>query len=235
MNKAGAAQAYSNPMLLYHALRKRFGFLDWWPGDTKFEILVGAILTQQTSWKNVEKAIANLKSAHVLNLKSMAKIKRVKLERLIRQSGFYRQKAQRLHGVCSYILNNYGSLQRMFKQEAKSLRKELLELNGIGRETADSIILYAAEKPIFVIDAYTRRAMARLSGGALDENEDYDALRKYFESRIRKDVELYKDFHAQFVELGKNYCKTKPLCPGCPLNDICIYYKKEKSQKAEAG
>lgn len=213
--------ASAAPMEIYALLRRRFGFLDWWPGDTKFEILVGAILTQQTSWKNVEKALANLKRAHALNLKRLAHIDKNELESYIRPSGFYRQKAWRLKGVCSYILSNYGTLERFFSRNAAELRNELLSLNGIGEETADSIVLYAAEKPVFVVDAYTRRAMHRITG--IDEKISYGELQRFFESRAKKDVGLYKDMHAQFVELGKNYCKTVPKCLECPLNSVCLH------------
>ncbi len=218
------------PLDLYRAMRKRFGFLNWWPGETKFEILVGAVLTQQTSWKNVEKAIAELRKADCLSLECVSSVNARRLEKLVRQSGFYRQKAARLKGICSYISDNYRSLDAMFVKDPQELRKELLGLNGIGKETADSIILYAAEKPIFVIDAYTRRAVSRLSGGAVEESIDYDTLRLYFESKIPRDVTLYKDFHAQFVELGKGFCKTKPLCSECPLNGSCIYYASHRGQ-----
>ena len=226
-----ATGIYTQPALIYRILRRRFGFLNWWPGETKAEILVGAVLTQQTSWKNVEKAIAELKRNNALNIEKLAKMNIRKLERLIRQSGFYRQKASRLKGICTYILKRHGSIEAMFRQDIAELRKELLSLNGVGRETADSIILYASEKPIFVIDAYTRRAMSRISGGVISEETDYDTLRAYFESHIKKDITLYKDFHAQFVELGKNYCKSKPLCEECPLNRVCIYASRENAKQ----
>jgi len=226
-----AAGIYTQPALIYRILRRRFGFLNWWPGETKAEILIGAVLTQQTSWKNVEKAIAELKRNNALSIEKIAKMNIGKLERLIRQSGFYRQKARRLKSICTYILKRHGSIEAMFRQDIAELRKELLSLNGVGRETADSIILYASEKPIFVIDAYTRRAMSRISGGVISEETDYDTLRAYFESRIKKDITLYKDFHAQFVELGKNYCKSKPLCKECPLNRVCIYAVRENAKQ----
>lgn len=214
------------PMKLYALMRGRFGFLNWWPADTKFEILAGAVLTQQTSWKNVERALANLRRAHALSLESIAHINITKLERLIRPSGFYRQKAARLKGICSYILGNYGTLERFLSQNATALRKELLSLNGVGEETADSIVLYAGGKPVFVIDAYTRRAMHRVAGTS--ENISYGELQGFFESRARRNVRLYKDMHAQFVELGKRYCKAKPVCEGCPLNSVCMYFRPKK-------
>ncbi len=210
----------ANPSLIYKKLRSRFGFLDWWPGDTKFEIFVGAILTQQTSWKNVEKAIDNLKSAGCLDFDKISTMRVATLESLIKPSGFYRQKARRLIGICRSIKRDYGSLKRLFSLEESELRKVLLSYNGIGNETADSIILYAAEKPIFVIDAYTKRAMHRIDP-RIKEEISYDQLQSYFESRLEKNLELYGDMHAQFVELGKRYCRTKPACAECPLNDLC--------------
>jgi endonuclease-3 related protein len=211
-----------DPSLIYKKLRARFGFLDWWPGDTKFEIFVGAILTQQTSWNNVEKAIANLKAARCLNLEKISSLSTSSLESLIRPSGFYRQKARRLSGICKSVKKDYGSLRELFRLKKNELRKVLLSYNGIGNETADSIILYAAEKPIFVIDAYTKRAMHRITPN-IAEDVDYDYLQEYFKGRIKMSLNLYKDMHAQFVELGKRYCKTRPACAECPLNDVCEY------------
>lgn len=212
----------ASPDLIYQKLRAHFGFLDWWPGETRFEIFVGAILTQQTTWKNVEKALANLKSDKSLSIEKIADMKLQRLQRLIRPSGFYRQKAKRLKNICKSIVKDYDSFDELLKIDANGLRKVLLSYNGIGEETADSIILYASNKPIFVIDAYTRRAMSRINP-AISKKIEYEELRSYFESRIRKDARIYKDFHAQFVELGKNYCKTRPLCNNCPLNKICSH------------
>ena len=211
------------PMLVYKRLRKHFGFRDWWPGDSDFEVVVGALLTQQTTWKNVEKAIANLKAANSLSIDSIAAMDIRKLERLIRPSGYYRQKAGRLRDLCIKIKKRHGSLENLLELEKDELRKELLSYNGIGKETADSIILYAAEKPTFVIDAYTKRAMHRINP-AIGAEIGYEELRGYFEERIENKAELYNDFHAQFVELGKRYCtSTKPLCTECPLKGVCHF------------
>lgn len=219
------------PLLIYKTLNKHFGFLDWWPGDTQFEVFVGAILTQQTTWKNVEKAILGLKKADSLSIKKISGMPIRKLQQLVRPSGYYRQKAARLKSICRSVLKEYGSLDNLFKLKKEELRKVLLSYNGIGRETADSIILYAADKPIFVIDAYTKRAMHRIDP-KFDENIDYDLLRSYFEQRISRKLDLYKDFHAQFVELGKNYCKkSEPLCERCPLNGICKFGLKWVGQR----
>jgi len=219
-----------NPELneLYKLMRSHFGFLNWWPGDTKFEIFIGAILTQQTSWKNVEKAILALKKNNKLDLEKIIETKQDYLEKLIKPSGYYRQKAKRLKDICGIIKLNYGDLDSLFKLDKEELRAALLNMKGIGKETADSIILYAAEKPIFVIDAYTKRIMHRIYN--IDENISYDTLQKYFEYKLKEDLTLYKDMHAQFVELGKNYCKKKPECTNCPLRDICNHYSHSYKQ-----
>ncbi|MGC8647359.1 MAG: endonuclease III domain-containing protein [Candidatus Micrarchaeia archaeon] len=218
----------AEPIEIYRLLLKRFGFLNWWPGETSFEVLVGAILTQQTSWKNVEKAISNLKRERCLSLECIASIELKHLEELVRPAGYYRQKAKRLKGICSNIKSEYGSLEKLFCLDAQELRKKLLSYDGIGKETADSIVLYAANKPIFVIDAYTKRIMHRINGMPIDIS--YDSLQKYFEEKVEKKLDLYKDMHAQFVELGKNYCRAKPLCEDCPARSICNYYKEKGAQ-----
>jgi len=213
-------------MDIYAALRGHLGHQHWWPGETPLEIFVGAILTQQTAWTNVEKAIANLKSEGMLDLKRIAECgkekesERIKkLEEVIRPSGYYRQKAKRLSGAARYILENYGTLEGFFMLETQRLRKELLSINGIGPETADSIILYAAERPVFVVDAYTFRILNRL--GIYTGKKDYHTLQALFHSALPPDLDVYQDFHAQFVVLGKNYCRSRPLCNGCPLRERC--------------
>ncbi len=226
------------PMLIYKTLRARFGFRNWWPGDTPFEILVGAVLTQQTTWKNVEKAISNLAEENILSLDGIESIGIKRLERLIRPSGYYRQKAARLKDICKKIKNEYGSLDNLFAMDKDKIRKILLSYKGIGKETADSIVLYAANKPIFVIDAYTRRAMHRINP-KIRADISYDDLQQYFEQRIKREANIYNDFHAQFVELGKRYCKaSKPLCWDCPLNRICyfgIISQRDTSSKIRSG
>ena len=209
---------------IYRLLKKRFGFLNWWPGDSDFEILVGAILTQQTSWKNVEKAVANLKDAHMLDISKISECDIDYLQQLVHPAGFYRQKAIRLKEICSAIIKDYDGFENFLSLDAKNLRESLLSMKGIGRETADSIILYASGKPVFVVDAYTRRILGRVYGQEeAYRNIGYDELQKEIESGIKKDLGLYKDFHAQMVQLGKDYCLKKPLCTNCPLNGICLY------------
>ncbi|MCL4364781.1 hypothetical protein M1590_00430 [Candidatus Marsarchaeota archaeon] len=214
---------------LYSCLRNRFGFLDWWPGDTPDEIIIGAILTQNASWKNVEKAISNLKDAGCLSLSSIKKINTKMLEAYIRPSGFFRQKSRRLKIFANYVLSNYDSLDVMFMKPVSALRSELLCLHGIGRETADSIILYAAEKPVFVIDAYTKRITCRIYDNK--KEPEYDELQRIISSGIKRNLGLYQDFHAQFVELGKNYCRTEPLCSKCPVRKYCLFGARSDKSK----
>jgi endonuclease-3 related protein len=187
-------------MAVYRKLLAHFGPQHWWPGDSPFEIIVGAILTQQASWRNVELAIANLKREKMLNPMKLAHAKKEKIEALIRPSGYYRQKAAYLKAFCKYLDEKYDdSLNKLFSKGLGELRAELLELPGIGPETADSILLYAGNKLTFVVDAYTVRVCQRVPL-----------------------VRIYNEFHALFVALGKNYCKNKkPECRECPLKSEC--------------
>ncbi len=225
MHSTARKQRISIPQM-YLKLRRRFGFLDWWPGDTSDEVVIGAILTQNTSWKNVEKAINNMKEGNAVSMSKIARMNPRALETMIRPSGFYRQKAKRLKGFAVYVAKNYGSLGKFFSKDTMELRTELLNTNGIGPETADSIVLYAAEKPVFVIDAYTNRIMERVYG---IDGLDYGELQSHISNAIKKDVMLYQDFHAQFVELAKNHCRKVPICANCPLEKVCSFNISQKS------
>ena len=206
-------------MKMYRLMLKRFGHQKWWPGETPFEICAGAILTQNTNWQNVEKAIANLKKNRSLSLQKIHDMSPTALAELIRPAGYFNIKARRLQNFTSYIVENHrGRLMDMLKQPMESLRNELLSINGIGPETADSILLYAAEKPSFVIDAYTRRIFSR--HGLCDKNAAYHDLKKICEENLPSDVKLFNDYHAQLVAVAKNYCKTVASCDGCPLAAI---------------
>lgn len=199
---------------IYQKLLEHFGKQYWWPAETKFEVIIGAILTQQTTWKNVESAIENLKDKGLLDPRSLATAPLDHVEALIRQTGFYRQKAKRIVNFSKYLMTKYdGSLDKFFSKPDEQLRKELLSLEGIGPETADSILLYAADRLTFPIDAYTIRLCKRL--GVKDLK--YEDLRIFFENSLPKDLEVYKEFHALIDKLGKTYCKTKPQCSACPL------------------
>jgi endonuclease III related protein len=203
--------------VIYALLRSRFGPRDWWPADTPFEVMVGAILTQNTSWLNVERAINNLKRARALSPKKMSRIELDKLEQLVRPSGYFRQKAKRLKIFLEFFFAPpiNGSLRKMRKIEAGRMREMLLSVKGIGPETADSILLYALDKPVFVVDAYTRRIFSRL--GLVDEKIGYEELKAFFEKDLPSDAGLYNDYHAQLVALGNQYCKKRALCKECPL------------------
>ena len=204
---------------IYDTLLAAFGHQHWWPGDTPFEIMIGAVLTQNTAWTNVERAIDNLKSANLLTLEAMAATDVHILAELIRPSGYYNQKAARLKGLTQYLVDNHHDLQTFFDQDTETLREELLGLKGIGPETADSITLYAAEKPTFVVDTYTHRIFSRHH--LIDEEADYHQIREMFMDALPEEVQLYNEYHALIVRLGKEYCKkSKPLCDACPLKDF---------------
>lgn len=201
---------------IYHALLNHFRHRNWWPGDTPLEVIVGAILTQNTAWKNVEKAIGRLKEAGVLSIKGLRTIPREHLAELIRPSGYYNQKALKIKAFLAFLQREYrGNLTRMFREDTRVLREKLLQVKGIGPETADSILLYAGGHLTFVVDLYTYRVATR--HGWVPEDIDYESLREFFQDRIRPDVELYNDFHAQLVAVGNQYCRKTPCCEECPL------------------
>ncbi len=201
---------------IYKKLCKTFGPQHWWPGDTPFEIAVGAVLTQNTNWGNVEKAINNLKKAKALNAKALHKMPVKKLAQLIRPAGYFNVKAKRLKSFIDFLISNYqGSMQRLKRDDIDSLRHKLLDVNGVGPETADSILLYALDKPIFVIDAYTKRALSRHK--ILKYDEPYEKFQQLFHSSLKRDLKLFNEYHALFVRLGKTFCKIKPVCEECPL------------------
>ncbi len=209
---------------LYRILLKAYGKQNWWPAETPFEVCVGAILTQNTAWKNVEKAIENLKKQNLLFPEKLLKVDTEELKKLIRPAGFYNQKAERLKLFSSFVVKN-GGLSGLRKLHKEQLRKMLLEIKGIGRETADSILLYALEKPTFVVDAYTKRLLFRL-GILKRKDESYEKVKNLFESEIPAEdiaVPIYKEFHALIVEHSKTHCKKKPDCKGCPLKSLCTF------------
>jgi endonuclease-3 related protein len=204
---------------LYQQLLKAFGPQHWWPAKTPFEVVVGAILTQNTNWGKVEKAINNLKQAELLTPKKILGVRNSRLESRIKSSGYYRQKTKKLKAFVRHLFQNRGgSLKRLFRQQIGPLRQELLSIHGIGEETADSIILYAAGKPSFVVDAYTKRIGHRLGWFKF---EDYGSVKRYFEDNLPRSVEIYNEYHALLVELAKRHCRTKPLCQECILTSVC--------------
>ena len=207
-------------LLRYYArMSGHFGPTHWWPGDTPFEIAIGAILTQNTAWTNVEKAIANLKSAKRLDPQAMLGCPRKELEEALVPSGYFRVKASRVVNFCQYLVDRYGGdMARMARQPLETLRPELLKVNGIGPETADDILLYACEKPVFVVDAYTRRIFSRHH--LIPEHIEYEALRALFERHLPKDIHLFKEYHGLIVWTGKHFCRRTPKCAECPLGRL---------------
>ncbi|MGI6461870.1 MAG: endonuclease III domain-containing protein [Candidatus Hydrogenedentales bacterium] len=201
---------------IYERLSRHYGPTDWWPGDTPFEIAVGAILTQNTNWKNVERAIANLKRERLLGPKKILACEDAVLEAALRPSGYFRVKTRRLRNFCRYLVERYrGSMKRLAAQPLDVLRAELLAVNGIGPETADDILLYACDKPVFVVDAYTRRIFSR--HGLCAPDIAYEPLRALFERNLEADLHLYKEYHGLIVFVGKDFCRRTPKCAECPL------------------
>ena len=201
---------------MYEAMRRRFGHQGWWPGDGALEICVGAILTQNTNWRNVEKAIANLHAADCMSVGALHARPHAALAELIRPAGYFNVKAKRLKNFIARVHEGFGDdIEAFLDRPVTTLRRELLSVNGIGRETADSMILYAAGKPSFVVDTYTYRILLR--HGLIAPEDDYEAIKDLMEASLPEDVGLWNDYHAQLVAVGKNHCRPKPRCEGCPL------------------
>lgn len=213
MNAAAEIRRY------FQALTHAYGPQQWWPARTRFEIIVGAFLTQNTAWTNVEKALGNLRRAGILNVAGIRRVQLNRLEQLVRPSGYFRQKARRLKAFVQFLDHKYGgSLQRMFAQPTASLRAELLALNGVGPETADAILLYAGKHPVFVVDAYARRILDR--HGIMPFNARYDEIRQLFEKALANGTDpgaTFNQAHALIVQVGKNHCRKEAACRGCPL------------------
>jgi len=200
----------------YTRMEAHYGPTGWWPGDTPFEIAVGAVLTQNTAWSNVEKAIDNLKREKLLSAHAIVECPLDRLEAALTPSGYFRVKARRLRSFCEYLLARYGgSMRRMQRQPLEKLRPELLDVHGIGPETADDILLYACGIRVFVVDAYTRRIFSR--HGIVNPNIPYEDLRRFFEKNVQPDLHLYSEYHALIVYVGKDYCRRVPRCAACPL------------------
>ena len=200
----------------YEAMYEAYGPQHWWPAQSPTEVIIGAILTQNTAWKNVERAIASLQQAEMLDWQRLRDVSFEELAELIRPSGTYQVKARRLKSFIAWLWERYdGDLDRMFATSLPTLREELLSISGIGRETADAILLYAGNLPTFVVDAYTARILSR--HGLIDEYADYDEIKDTFESNLPSDAELFNEFHALLVQVGKQHCRPKMKCEGCPL------------------
>lgn len=214
---------------IYDKLYNHFGYRNWWPGETKWEVIVGAILTQNVAWRNVEQAIANLKEADLFELEAIYHGPLEKIASLIRPSRYYNTKARKLKSFANHIMKGYaGNLNSFLVKPLSELRQELLQIWGIGPETADCILLYCAELPSFVVDAYTKRIFTRI--GIFNEEVTYHGMRNYFMDNLKGYHHLFNDYHAQIVALGHNICKNIPLCNKCPLQvNYCQYQRIEKS------
>lgn len=204
-------------MEMFDRMLHYFGPQHWWPGETELEMMVGAILTQNTSWKNVEKAINNLKEKGMLNVKGLNNIPFHMLAEEIRPAGYFNIKAGRIKNLISFIMDKYsGDMEVLLKEETDALRESLVSIKGVGAETADSILLYAAGRPVFVIDSYTYRILNR--HGIVDDQITYYELQELFTESLKPDMVLFNEFHALIVRTGKDFCRGKPLCDSCPLN-----------------
>lgn len=228
------------PYELYQQLIKQFGKQNWWPidkeyheknkTDPRFEIIIGAILTQNTAWSNVEKALSNLKTKKIMDIKKISEIPIETIAELIRPSGYYNQKAVRLKNIAEHLKQKYeADLDQFFNRELQLIRQELLSLNGIGSETADSILLYAGSLPIFVVDAYTKRICQRIP---LKTEISYDKIQEYFQKEISKKnseeelTQIYNELHALIVVFAKKFCKKKPNCTQCIIQKHCNFSKQ---------
>jgi len=205
---------------VYRALLAAYGSQHWWPADSPFEVMVGAVLTQNTAWKNVSQAIDNLRGAGHLGPEAILALPAEQLARLLRPSGYFNIKARRLRNLCAWYLDQggHGALAAM---DTDTLRRGLLSVNGIGPETADDILLYAFDRPVFVIDAYTRRLFARLA--VIDGHEGYESLRGRFERGLPAEAELFNEYHALIVRHAKDVCRKRALCEKCCLAPICPF------------
>jgi endonuclease-3 related protein len=217
---AALARTHAVLPLAYRRLFGERGHQHWWPGETPFEVVVGAILTQNTAWTNVERAIAALKAAGALDPASILALPQERLAALIRPAGYYNVKARRLREVVRFVVDEAGGrIESLAGRDPAALRASLLAIPGVGRETADSILLYAIGVPSFVVDAYTRRIFGRI--GVVDPDADYDAIRAAFEAALPRDAPLFNDYHAQIVAHGKHVCRTVPRCAECGIADLC--------------
>lgn len=220
VSRGGGRRSGAELRRVYERLLRYFGHAGWWPGETPFEICIGAILVQNTSWKNVERALLGLRRRGLLSYERLASLSPSRLAPLVRPSGYFRIKARRVRGFLDFLGREYGGrVEAMRKEEPGRLREKLLRVVGIGPETADSIVLYAVGHPLFVVDAYTRRIFSRL--GWIEGREPYEAIQRLFMQRLPADAALYNDFHAQIVSLGKDVCRPVPRCRECPVDDLC--------------
>ena len=205
---------------IYERLLAHYGPQDWWPADSAFEVMVGAILVQSTAWANVERAMANLKAANAMSPASIRSMDLEELEALIRPSGFFRVKAKRLRVLCEFLGERFGDdIGSMAERQTAGIRRDLLEVNGVGAETADDILLYALGRPVFVVDEFTRRVFHRLGWCGADAG--YDELQAVFHERLTRDAQMFNEYHALIVRHGNSTCRRRPLCSVCPVSAGC--------------
>jgi len=206
-------------MQVHRRLLDALGPQHWWPGETPLEVMVGAVLVQNTTWENVERAIANLRDAGLLDLQRLAATTRDELEDLIRPAGYFRLKAKRLQSLVEFVVRQYeGSIEAMRHADTHQLRQELLAVHGIGPETADSILLYALNKPVMVVDTYTHRVFAR--HGWIGHDADYHQLQEYLAGELPEEASLYNELHALLVNVGRHHCRKTPRCDQCPMQEM---------------
>ncbi len=219
---------------IYQKLDSHFGPRGWWPAETPFEVCVGAILTQNVAWRNVVKAVAALKEEGLMSVEAVYSAPAEKIAGLIRPARYYNQKTKKLKAFCSLVVDRYGAdLERLFTLPAAELRRQLLEVRGIGKETADSIILYAAQQPVFVVDSYTFRIFSRL--GIIPEEWGYDQVQEFFTRNLPRDAGLFNQYHALIDGLGHHYCSGTPRCGRCPLAYRCRHYLADTNAAADTG
>jgi endonuclease-3 related protein len=212
-------EANVNLLLIYDGLLSKYNNQKWWPGETPFEVIIGAILTQSVSWTNVEKAIKNLKEEGILEPDSFHKKEVSEIAPLIKSSLYYNEKAKKIKNFINFFFDEYdGSIKKMSDEDIIILRQKLLKIKGLGEETVDSILLYACDKPIFVVDAYTKRIFSRF--GFFKETTSYKDIQLFFMGNLPRNIKLYNDYHAQIVHLGKNICKNLPKCNLCPIREL---------------
>ena len=212
---------------VYDLLYDRYGPQGWWPAKTKLEVVLGAILVQSTAWGNAAKALDAIREAGVLDVAALARMSEGELGELVRSSGFYTVKARRVKAFVEHVMERYGGdLDSMLEQDATELRRELLGIHGIGEETADCIVLYAAGKPTFVIDEYTKRIVGRLGVGVVGRGT-YSDYQRLFEEALASEAGVFGEYHALLVALGKDVCRKSPLCLGCALKQVCEYGRRK--------
>jgi endonuclease-3 related protein len=213
-------------MDIYERLYRHYGPQGWWPGQTPFETIIGAILTQNTNWNNVERALENLRTKAGLTPERLHRMTVEEIALLIRPAGYFNLKARRLKCFLDWLFETHdGAIQKLQSLPASTLRRQLLAIKGIGPETADSICLYAFDKPVFVVDAYTARILGR--HGLLEPGCGYQDIQDLFHSCLDRDAQLFNEYHALLVRLGKDHCRRKPICAGCPLEDLPRYLESE--------